>query len=409
MAEVVTIDAIGHRGDGIVRGSSDPLYVPFTLPGERVLIEREGERGRVVELLEPSSERAAPVCRHFGTCGGCSLQMLPLQAARRLKREFVVAALSQQGLRPDVEETTGIDPGSRRRAVLTAMNVRGRLLLGYHERLSHRLVDVEECPVLVSAIAARLPALRKLLAPLIPPRRSVRTLVLQTAGGLDVTLEGARSPGPGSMAKLAQAARATGLARLSIDREPVLTLGEPAVEISGVQIVPPPGAFVQASVEAEVAMITLVNAHLGKAKRVADLFCGVGAFSFALMRHASVHAIDSNGDAVHALKEAANRMKSLKPITAERRDLHAFPLSPEELRSFDAVVFDPPYAGAKAQAAALATSRVPLVAAISCNPATFARDARMLVDGGYTLEHVVPVDQFVYSAETEVVGLFRRT
>jgi 23S rRNA (uracil1939-C5)-methyltransferase len=211
------------------------------------------------------------------------------------------------------------------------------------------------------------------------------------------------------MAKLAQAARATGLARLSIDREPVLTLGEPAVEISGVQIVPPPGAFVQASVEAEVAMITLVNAHVGKAKRVADLFCGVGAFSFALMRHASVHAIDSNGDAVHALKEAANRMKSLKPITAERRDLHAFPLSPEELRSFDAVVFDPPYAGAKAQAAALATSRVPLVAAISCNPATFARDARMLVDGGYTLEHVVPVDQFVYSAETEVVGLFRRT
>lgn len=409
MAETVTIEALGHRGDGIVRDPWGPLYVPFTLPGERVLIEREGERGRLVELLEPSPQRVAPVCRHFGRCGGCSLQMLPLPATRKLKREFVVAALSQQGLTLDVEEPIGVGLGGRRRATMTAINAGGQISLGYHERLSHRLVDVEECPVLAQPIASRLPALRRLLAPLIPTRRPVRIFVLQSAGGLDVALEGARLPDPDVTAKLAVEARAAGLARLSVDGDPLLTLAQPIVEIAGIRVVPPPGAFVQASAEAEAAMSALILEHLGRARRVADLFCGVGAFSFALAQHAPVHAVDSNEAALAALSVGARNAPGLKKLTTERRDLFAFPLAADELEEFDAVVLDPPYAGARAQTSTLTASRVPLIAAVSCNPATFARDARILVDGGYTLAHVVPVDQFIYSAETEVVGLFHRT
>jgi 23S rRNA (uracil1939-C5)-methyltransferase len=408
MAETVTIEMLGHRGDGIVRGAAGPLYVPFTLPGERVLVERTGERGRIVEMLAASPERVAPLCRHFGVCGGCALQMLPLEATRKLKRDFVIAALAQQGLTPEVAETIGVPPASRRRAVLTALRAGQRVVLGYHERLSHKLVDIEECPVLVPAISGRLASLRKLLAPLLPQRKPVRVTVLTTTGGLDVSLEGVASPDPSSAVRLAEAARVAGIARLSIGSEPLLSLAEPALVVSGVPLVPPAGAFVQASAEAESIMAGLVVEHLRGAKRVADLFAGIGTFSLALAQHAAVHAVEENGAALDALSAALRRAKNLKPIRVERRDLYAHPLSPQEIDKYDGIVLDPPRNGAKAQAAALAASKAPFVAAVSCNPATFARDARILIDGGYLLERVVPIDQFVYSAETEVVGLFRR-
>jgi 23S rRNA (uracil1939-C5)-methyltransferase len=408
MAEVVTIEALGHRGDGIARGPDGPIYVPFTLPGERVRVERDGERARPIEIIEPSAERSLPICRHFGSCGGCALQMLSLEATRKLKREFVVAALAQQGLTSEVSETVGAGLGSRRRAALTAMNIGGRVLLGYHERLSHKLVDVEECPVLAREIVARLPALRGLLFSLLRPKKAARVTVLVTPSGLDVALSDAKTPDASRITKLVELARVSGIARLSIDGEPILSLVEPAIEISGVQVVPPSGAFVQASAEAEAAMLGLVTEHLRGAKRVADLFSGVGAFALALARNATVEAFDSNEAALEALSLAARRAKNLKPITTGRRDLFAFPLSPQELEKYDGIVFDPPHAGAKAQATSLAASKVRLVAAVSCNPATFARDAQILIDGGYVLERVVPIDQFVYSAETEVVGLFRR-
>lgn len=405
---VVTIEALGHRGDGIAHDVERTLYVPFALPGERVRVERNGERARLVEVLEPSPDRVAPVCRHFGTCGGCSLQMLPLEATRKLKRDFVIAALAQQGLKAEVAETTGVGLGSRRRAVLTALKVGRRVLLGYYERLSHRLIDVEECPVLTPAIADRLAGLRELLLPLLPPRKPVRVTVLATSHGLDVAVERGATPDPSRFAELAERAKTSGIARLSIGGEPMLTLAEPAMEISGARFVPPPGAFVQASAEAEAIMVDLVVEHLRSAKRVADLFSGLGGFALALARHARVQAVDLNGAALNALALAVRGKKNIKPVNIERRDLFAFPLSPQELAAYDGVVFDPPHAGAKAQATALAMSSVQLVAAVSCNPATFARDSRILVDGGYRLERVVPIDQFVYSAETEVVGLFRR-
>jgi 23S rRNA (uracil1939-C5)-methyltransferase len=230
--------------------------------------------------------------------------------------------------------------------------------------------------------------------------------------GLDLALEGAKAPDAAMISRAVAAGAAAGLARLSIGGEPVLTPAEPVLRVAGVAVVPPPGAFLQASAEAEAIMAGLVVEHLansvqGGAKRAADLFAGLGTFSFALARTMRVNAYEASAPMVAALLRGA-RTPGLKQIAAERRDLFAFPLSPKELSGFDAVVVDPPWSGAKAQAEALAASKVARIAFVSCNPASFARDARILVEGGYVLERVVPVDQFVYSAETEVVGMFAR-
>lgn len=407
MAEAVTIETLGHRGDGVFRGAEGPVYVPFTLPGERVLVERSGERARLLDILEPSAERVPPICRHFGVCGGCALQMLPLAATPRLKRDFVAAALAREGLLPEIAETVGVAAGSRRRAVLTAVRSGKRVLLGYHERQSNRLIDIEECPVLAPPLAGRIAAVRSLIAPL-ASQRPMRVTALLTEKGLDLALEGAIAPEPGAVARLASLAQAAAIARLSIDGEPVLSLAEPALSIAGVKIVPPPGAFVQASAEAEAMMAELVAGHLAGSRRVADLFCGIGTFALGLARQMEVHAVESSQPALDALAAAARGARGLRRVATERRDLFAFPLAPGELARFDGVVFDPPRAGAQEQATALAASKVQRVAAVSCNPASFARDARILVDGGFALERVTPVDQFVYSAETEVVGLFSR-
>jgi 23S rRNA (uracil1939-C5)-methyltransferase len=334
--------------------------------------------------------------------------MLPLEADRAAKRGFVIAALDRQGLALDVAETIGVDTGSRRRAVLTALRAGARVILGYHERLSQRLVDIEECPVLAPALSSRLAGLRTLLAPLLPQRKPVRITALVTAAGLDVVLDGTNAPAPARLTQLVEAARTVGVARLTVGGETVLTLAEPVIDVSGVPLVPPPGAFVQASAAAEAAMVGLVVDHLGHAKRIADLFSGVGTFALALARHAAVQAVEENAAALEALSLALRRANNLRPVTTLQRDLQAHPLSPQELAHYGAVVFDPPRSGAKAQAASLAASSVPLVAAVSCNPASFARDTRILIDGGYQANRIVPVDQFVYSAETEVVGLFSR-
>jgi 23S rRNA (uracil1939-C5)-methyltransferase len=410
--EVVVIQAIGHRGDGIATTHHGPLYVPFTLPGERVAVERQAphkaDRASIVEIIVPSPERVAPVCRHFGHCGGCALQMLPLDATRSLKRDFVVAALRQRSLTPDVAPTIGVPPASRRRTALTALRASDKLMLGYHERLSHHVVDIKECPVLTPPLQARLGDIRAIAEPLVGASQPARLTVLLTAAGLDLDFKGTPSPGVLAIAKLAEIAGAHGVARLCVDGDPIVTLAEPAIDIAGITLAPPPGAFVQASVEAETAMAGLVAEHLSGAKRVADLFAGIGTFALALARQAAVRAVEANEAALAALARAVRRASGLKLVETERRDLFVDPLSPKELEKFDGVVFDPPFAGAKAQAQTLAASKVPRIAAISCNPATFARDARILVDGGYVLERAVPVDQFVYSAETEVVGLFRR-
>jgi len=395
-------------------GENGPVFVPFTLAGESVTIERDGNRGHLVAIENESAERVTPACRHFGTCGGCALQMLSLDGNRALKKRFVVDALQQHC--PDIptdniiDETIGAEPGERRRAILTARKIQGGVELGYHARQSKRIIDIEECPVLVPEIARRLDALREIVAKLRSRKQPARLTVLASETGLDVDIADVWpvEPGPRLQADLVAICRRAGIARLTIAGELAVKLADPLLTVAGIAVKPQPAAFAQAAATAAGVMSDLVCNHLASSKSVADLFCGFGTFALALAPTCRVHAVEMDSDALAALSESVRHASGLKAVSMERRDLSRFPLSARELDRFDAAVFDPPRAGARAQAEEMAASKIRRIAAISCNPATFARDCAILTGGRFVLERVVPVDQFVYSAETEIVGLFAR-
>jgi len=406
--EELEIVALGAQGDGIAETAAGARYVPFALPGERVEAEGEGPP-RLVSA--PSPDRVTAPCRHFGVCGGCAAQHMGAQLYADWKRDVVVAALRHRGLEPDVGPLRRVSPGTRRRAVLTARRTGGRITLGYHRRKSADLVDIDECPVLLPEIVGKLPALRALAAALATPE--VRLTVLGTPAGLDVAAQtGARRPGQrpvgGVVAQIGRLAVQHGLARVSLDGEIVIERARPVLSMFEATVVVPPAAFVQAARASEEVMRELVTAALSRPKLVADLFCGVGAFTFGLARHARVLALDSDAAAVAALTAAARHAQGLKPIEAKVRDLFREPLSARELEPFDTVVFDPPRAGAHRQAQELARSNVGTLIAVSCDPGTLARDAAILTEGGYAVESVTPIDQFVFSAHVEVVAVLRR-
>jgi 23S rRNA (uracil1939-C5)-methyltransferase len=406
--EELEIVALGAQGDGIAETAAGTRYVPFALPGERVEAEGEG-LSRLVSA--PSPDRVAAPCRHFGVCGGCVAQHMGGQLYAEWKRGVVVAALRHRGLAPDVGPLRRVSPGTRRRAVLTARRTGGRIVLGYHRRKSADLVDIDECPVLLPEIVDKLPALRAVAAALAAPE--VRLTVLATPAGLDVAAEtAARRPGQrpagGVVAQVGRLAVQHGLARVSLDGEIVIERLRPVLSMREADVVVPPAAFVQAAQASEEVMRGLATAGLSRPKLVADLFCGVGAFTFALARHARVLALDSDAAAVAALTAAARHAQGLKPIEAKVRDLFREPLSARELEPFDTVVFDPPRAGAHRQAQELARSNVGTLIAVSCDPGTLARDAAILTGGGYAIESVTPIDQFVFSAHVEAVAVLRR-
>ena len=401
------ITRVGAQGDGIAESNGAPVFVPFALAGERVIADVEGERGRLVRILQPSAERIEPICRHFGTCGGCAVQHMSSGAYRSWKRDLVTSAFAARGL--DVGVDALVEPGGkRRRAVFSIERSDKGVAIGFHEAQSHALVAIEECPVLEPKIVAALPALNALVQSLIS-KRGARLTVTLTKSGLDVLLDGIeRRLTPDIRSRLASGASALQLARLAVGNDVVVETLPPFLSFGTADVVLPPGGFVQAVAEAEAEMARRVLAAVGKIKTVADLFCGIGAFTFPLAARAKVLAFDGNQLAIEALNAAAKKVSGLKPITARVRDLFREPLSPLELNEHDAIVFDPPRAGAEAQAQRLAKSKVKTVVAISCNPATLARDARHLVDGGYKIQSVTPIDQFVYSAHVEAVAVFRR-
>ena len=403
-AQEVDIARLGAQGDGIADTADGPRYVPFALPGERVRVSGPG----FPELLSaPNPERREPPCRHFGTCGGCVAQHMSEPLYESWKRGIVVEALRQHGLDVEVAPLRRVAPGSRRRAVLTARRERGAIILGYHRRRSHDLFAVEECPVLQPAIVSRLAGLRAIATQLVG--REIRLTLLATPAGLDVTANGAGArPDARASAELARLAAGHGIARICVDGGTIVEHARPALTMGGAGVEPPPGAFVQAVAEAETEMVRLVVTAAAKAKRVADLFCGIGTFTFPLARRARVLAVDDNEEAVGALAVAARHAQGLKPIETKVRDLFRIPLSPKEVEGFDAVVLDPARSGAEAQARQLARSRVPVAICVSCNPGTLARDARILLDGGYVLESVTPIDQFLFSAHVEAIAVFRR-
>jgi 23S rRNA (uracil1939-C5)-methyltransferase len=398
------ITALGAQGDGIAVVDGARLYVPFALPGERVR-RPEGE-GLPDIVSAPSPDRVAPVCRHFGVCGGCAAQHMSDALYAAWKRDHVVAAFAQRGLEPDIAPLVRVASGTRRRAVLTAKVRGGRATLGFRRQRSHDLVDVQECPVLLPAIADKLPALRALCASL--PQGEARVTVLATRAGLDVAIEGVRAPAGAAMARLVGQALESGLARLTLAGAPLAERAVPTLPVGGVETAVPPGLFVQAVEEAERALVECVVDATEGARRVADLFSGVGTFALPLATRARVLAVDSHAPAVAALRASAQRRQGLKPIETKIRDLFREPLSSLELKAFDAVVFDPPRAGAAAQARQLALSKVPTLVAVSCDAGTLARDVRILVDGGYAIESVTPIDQFLYAPHVEIVAVLRK-
>lgn len=392
----LTIERIGARGDGVARHEGRAVFVPFTAPGDVVRARLTRGKAELVSVVTPGA-RQEPPCPHFGQCGGCSLQHIADNVYAMAKREFVREALAHRGLDPEVvEPVMRVPPGTRRRARLAMTHS----AIGFHRRASHRVVDMRTCPVLHPALVEVVQALR-------PLRLDGSASLTLADTGVDVLLDAARAPDLAQFEMLAAFANEQDLQRLSWRAgddapTPVVQRGAVQLNFSGTTVDLPPDCFVQATKESEAAMRDLMLAGVGQVRAVADLYSGIGTFGFALAKHARVHAIDGNAAAIGALRRAD------ATITAEVRDLDRRPLSADELKRFDAVVFDPPYAGAAAQAKELARSAVCRIVAVSCNPASFARDARMLVDGGCRMTRVVPVDQFLWSAEVELVAWFER-
>lgn len=405
----LTIQSVGAQGDGRAEEKGGWVSVPFTLAGETVRVEGTGERLKLLEVLAPSPERARPACRHFGTCGGCTLQHMAPAPYAAFKREQILRTLRARGLEADVVDTWVTPAGSRRRAAFTARRMGKQVVVGFHARRSHELVALAECPVARSSIVAALPRLREIAGYLVDDKDGIGMLVTETASGLDLHITGlAKEVKALARAEAASAALRAGFARVSIEDADVLTERRPSLPAGGANLLPPPGSFLQASAEAEAEMERIVREHLKFAVHVADLFSGCGTFALRLAAEASVLAAEGNAAAIEALKESVRAAHGLKPVTAEVRDLFRNPYGAAELSRLGGVVLDPPRAGAAAQVAELAKSRVPKIAYVSCDPATLARDLRTLVDGGYRIVRIHPIDQFLWSAHVEAVALLER-
>ncbi len=410
----VVVDRLGAAGDGIAQHGGQRLFIPDALPGERLLVRLgpprgEGRSTTIVRRLADAATRIEPSCRHFGRCGGCALQHLESAAYAGWKRELIVDALARRGF-PDanVAEALVVPPGDRRRAVFSAVGRKGGAVLGFAEAQSHAIVDIAECPVIAPALLRVTAPLRSLLTALLGGGQRGQAIATVTASGLDLVLEIDAVPDLAARERLAAFAAEADIARLSW-RRPGGTIEVMAarravhVAFDGVPAVFPPGAFLQASLAGEAALIAEVLAGVVGAKTILDLYAGIGTFSLPMARGAKVTAMEGDPDAVKALAAS-----SKGEVAVERRDLARDPPDAKALNRFEAVVFDPPRAGARAVAENLARSTVPTVIAVSCNPQTFARDARTLADGGYRLERVRPIDQFLWSSHVELVALFHR-
>lgn len=405
MKGILTITRLGHRGDGVADGPAGSVYVAGALPGETVEVEHAGDRARLTRIVSASPDRVAPLCPHFGRCGGCQAQHMAPDLYQGWKLGILREALAHQALEAEISDLFSVPQESRRRVTLALARTGHGAVLGFHAARSSDIVPIATCHVAERRIVQALPALTTLLAPLASAKGAVHVTVLATASGLDVDVA---APRPPLAATLVQGASALGLARLSLSDEALATFRAPLLDVEGVALTPPPGGFVQAVAVAEQALAAEVSNIIAKAKHIADLFAGAGAFSLRLARQARVHAVEADASALASLDAARRSASGLKPLTMERRDLFRRPLQPVELEPFDAVVLDPPRQGAAAQIAALAASRVKTIAYVSCAPATFARDARVLVDAGFKLGRILPVDQFLWSAHLEVVAGFRR-
>ena len=414
MRHRLTIARVGGHGDGIAETSDGPVFAPLTLPGEVIEAEVREGRAEAQALIQVSPDRIEPVSPQYGDCGGCSLQHWASEPYLAWKREQVRLALARERIEAEIESTVATPPGSRRRLALHARRgPEGRAILGFKARRSWRLVEVTACPIADPRLVAAFPALARVAEPFLEHPKSAPTLhVTWTLDGLDVDVTGVerRTGGLSRDARMRaiQKASEANLARLSLAGETLVMARPPRIVFGPATVTLPAGGFLQASPQAEIAMVERAVAAVAGARRIADLFCGAGTFTFPLATVAPVVAADASGPGIAALERARAATRGLKPIETQARDLFRRPLTPFDLKGVDAVVFDPPRAGAVEQTAQLAQTKAAVVVGVSCNPQTFARDARTLIDAGFVLDRVTPVDQFLWSAHVELVGVFRR-
>ncbi|MEM8697853.1 MAG: class I SAM-dependent RNA methyltransferase [Pseudomonadota bacterium] len=406
MTEEVTIATLGAQGDGV---TADGLYVPHTLPGERVRVERQGDRARLHEVLEPSPDRVDPACPHVMACGGCAVQHGSDGFVATWKRRLIADALAARGIEgAKILPVQVSPPASRRRITATARRGKKGVQIGFHAAGSDRIVPVSACVVARPELIDMLPHLDGLVQMAASRKSEIRLTLTWTEGGVDVAVAQAKEIGGPERALLARIANRAGIGRLSWNGEVVVTRLPALVRMGRASVELPPGGFLQATGQGEAALVSAVRQAVGPALRVADLFAGVGTFSLPLAAHAEVLAVEGEAGAVTALDRAWRAAGGLRRLNVARRDLNHRPMLAGELAGFEAVVIDPPRAGARAQTAQIAASAIPVVAAVSCNPATFARDARLLIDGGYRIDWIQPVDQFRWAAHIELVARFSR-
>ena len=408
MVERILVNRLGQHGDGIADSSEGPIYIPGTLPGETVEVDAEPghpDRRRLVTVQQSSALRIEPICRHFGVCGGCAIQHLSEDSYRTWKRDLVVTALSQAGIDAPVAPLADAHGDGRRRVVFHARRGgHGVLQVGYSAARAHHIVPIDRCPILAKSLDGALKAAWAIAELLDFVRKPLDIQFTATDQGLDVDIRGSGALTAASMAALAGVAQRYDFARLTRHGELIAQMRRPSLRMGSAVVPLPPGAFLQATAEGEAVLSRLVVDCCTGADQIADLFAGVGTFALRLADHARVFAFDEDEFAIAALERAATGAAGLKPLRAERRNLFKAPLSATELSGFDAVIFDPPRQGAQLQSREIAASRVPTVVAVSCSPGTFARDIRQLLDGGYRLLSVVPIDQFRYSAHVEIVA-----
>ena len=406
------IDHVGHRGDGVGFAGGESLFVPYTLGEETVEVEPVAghpDRRALSRIEQASPQRIDPFCRYFGACGGCAIQHWQPEAYRAWKRTIVVETLKHAGITCEVNSLIDAHGAGRRRITVHARRGHDDALhTGFAAAGSHEIVAISDCPILDPALQGAFDAARALAEALKPTNKPLDIQVTAASNGLDVDVRGSGPLNSALIATLSSLAQHHGLARLTRHGELVLMRTPPTIEIGAARVTLPPGSFLQATVAGEETLAALVAGHCKRAKHIADLFCGIGPFALRLASKARVTAFDSDDGAIAALAKAVTSASGLKPLKADARDLFRRPLMPQELRDYDTVVFDPPRQGAQAQVKQLASSRIPVVIAVSCNVATFARDARVLIDGGYKIESVTPVDQFRHTPHIELVARFSR-
>jgi 23S rRNA (uracil1939-C5)-methyltransferase len=392
-----TILRLAARGDGVTASGK---YVSGAAPGD---VLREDGR------IEPGPNRVTPPCKHFGACGGCQLQHVDDETYARFLQDRIASALASQGIEGTSIAAPALSaPRTRRRVALRAQRQGKRITLGHSEEKSHRIVDLAECAVMHPKLFALLRPLRTLLVQLVPDRKQGDVQMTLTDQGVDLMLSGVSVEGLEATEAVTDFAMQHRLARLSIDEgfgaEARYEPDPVTITLGGVAVGFPAGAFLQATTEGEAALVAAVHTALGACQQGVDLFAGLGTFALAVP--GIVAAAEGAREAALSLKSAANR--SGRSLDIAHRDLFRRPFTSSELAAFDAVILDPPRAGAREQIDQLARSQVPRIAYVSCNPSTFARDAKALIDGGYSLEHIQPVGQFRWSTHVELAARFLR-